>query len=319
MNTTMTDTTPSTSYNRRNFLAHVGASAAVVAATPLVASGVTTALLSAPNQADTAPKPKARPIGIEMYAVRTEQAKDLPNTLRTLKQIGYEAVEFYAPYMSWTLPYAKDVRTMLDDLGLRCYSTHNGITSLTPGDAMTKAIEINQILGARYIVLASPPFDHNTADEWKALCVKLVAASDVLRPHGLFAGLHNHDAEWAKLADGQRVMELIAAHTPADFMLQLDVGTCVKAGADPVAWIWANPGRIRSAHLKDWAPGTAEQEKSYRVLFGEGIAPWKQIVTALESTGGVEFYLMEQEGSRFSEFETAQRCLASWKKLRRSV
>ena len=37
---------------------------------------------------------------------------------------------------------------------------------------------------------------------------------------------------------------------------------------------------------------------------------------ALESVGGVEFYLMEQEGSRFSEFETAERCLASWKKLR---
>ena len=315
----MTDPKRSTHPSRRDFLLHAGASAALIAATPLIASGMTT--MSAHTEHDGAPmqQPKARPIGIEMYAVRTEQAKDLPNTLRTLKQIGYDAVEFYAPYMSWPLPYAKDVRTMLDDLGLRCYSTHNGITSLTPGDAMTKSIEINQILGARYIVLASPPFDHGTADEWKALCTTLVAAADALRPHGLRAGLHNHDAEWATLADGQRVMELIAANTPADFMLQLDVGTCVKAGADPVAWINANPGRIRSAHLKDWAPGTAAQEKSYRVLFGEGVAPWKRIVTALEATGGIEFYLMEQEGSRYSEFETARRCLANWKTLRRTV
>jgi hypothetical protein len=52
------------------------------------------------------------------------------------------------------------------------------------------------------------------------------------------------------------------------------------------------------------------------VLFGEGVAPWKEIIAAVESVGGVEFYLMEQEGSRFSEFETAERCLASWKKLR---
>ena len=315
----MTDPKRSTHPTRRDFLLHVGASAALIAATPLIASGMTT--MSPHTEHDAAPtqKPKGQPIGIEMYAVRTEQAKDLPNTLRTLKQIGYDAVEFFAPYMSWSLPYAKDVRTMLDDLGLRCYSTHNGITSLTPGDAMTKSIEINQILGARYIVLASPPFDHGTADEWKALCTTLVAAADAFRPHGLHAGLHNHDAEWATLADGQRVMELIAANTPADFMLQLDVGTCVKAGADPVAWINANPGRIRSAHLKDWAPGTATQEKSYRVLFGEGVAPWKAIVSALEATGGVEFYLMEQEGSRYSEFETARRCLANWKTLRRTV
>lgn len=317
--TSMTDRTRTTQYTRRDFLVRSGTSAALIAATPLVTSGMTAAFATTDSREDAAQKPKARPIGIEMYAVRNEQQKDLPNTLRTLKQIGYDAVEFFAPYMSWSLPQAKDVRTMLDDLGLRCYSTHNGITSLTPGDAMTKAIELNQILGARYIVLASPPFDHGTAEEWKALCTKLVAASDLLRPHGLFAGLHNHDAEWAKLGDGQRVMELIAANTPADFMLQLDVGTCVKAGADPVAWIKANPGRIRSAHLKDWAPGTDAQEKSYRVLFGEGVAPWKQIVSALESTGGVEFYLMEQEGSRYSEFDTARRCLASWKALRRKV
>ena len=311
--------TDPTSFTRRDFLVHTGASAALIAATPLITTGMTTAQASPVRTDAPVHKPKARPIGIEMYAVRTEQTKDLPNTLRTLRQIGYEAVEFYAPYMSWSVPYAKDVRTMLDDLGLRCYSTHNGITSLTPGDAMTTSIEINQILGARYIVLASPPFDHGTTDEWKALCTKLVAATDALRPHGLFAGLHNHAAEWATLADGQRVMELIAANTPADFMLQLDVGTCVQAGADPVAWIKANPGRIRSAHLKDWAPGTEAQEQSYRVLFGEGIAPWKQIVTALESTGGVEFYLMEQEGSRYNEFDTARRCLASWKTLRRRV
>jgi hypothetical protein len=33
------------------------------------------------------------------------------------------------------------------------------------------------------------------------------------------------------------------------------------------------------------------------------------------SLGGVE-YLIEQEGSRFSELETAERCLANWKRVR---
>ena len=60
----------------------------------------------------------------------------------------------------------------------------------------------------------------------------------------------------------------------------------------------------------------AADDKSYRVLFGEGSAPWKNIFAAAEKTGGVEFYLIEQEGSRFSSLETAERCLANYKKMR---
>ena len=94
------------------------------------------------------------------------------------------------------------------------------------------------------------------------------------------------------------------------------MGTCLAAGADPVAWVKANPGRIRSVHLKDWAPGQAADQKAYRVLFGEGVTSWKELIAALEATGGVEFYLMEQEGSRYPELETAERCLATWNKMR---
>ncbi len=106
-------------------------------------------------------------------------------------------------------------------------------------------------------------------------------------------------------------MEVLAQNTPKDFMLQFDVGTCVEAGSDPVAWIKANPGRIQSLHLKDWAA-----EGGYRVLFGEGACPWKAVFETAEAVGGVEFYLIEQEGSRFSSLETAQRCIDTYKKMR---
>jgi sugar phosphate isomerase/epimerase len=113
-------------------------------------------------------------------------------------------------------------------------------------------------------------------------------------------------------------MDVLAANTPKEFVLQFDVGTGVEAGADPVAWINANPGRIRTLHLKDWAPGVAADEKGYRVLFGDGVCPWKAILAAAEATGGVEFYLIEQEGSRYPEFETARRCLDAWKTMRKT-
>lgn len=243
--------------------------------------------------------------------------KDLPKTLREVSKIGYEVVEFYAPYFSWSLPYAKEVRSMMDDLGLRCYSTHNHIESFTPGETMGKAIELNQILGARQIIMASAPRSASGLDGWKNLCEQLTTAVEQLLPHGLTAGFHNHQSEWRVLPNSdQRVMDVIAANTPKEFVLQFDVGTCMEAGADPIAWIKANPGRIKCVHLKDWAPGSRSEEKGYRVLFGEGVSPWKEIFAALESGGGVEFYLIEQEGSRFPEFETAQRCLDTWRKVR---
>ena len=311
------DPASQTPSSRRRFLQWAATAPAALAARALLPGGLAAAARAAnAPAAPPAAAAKKRPIGTELYGVRDELKKDLPNTLRTVAKIGYQVVEFYSPYYGWTYPFAKDVRAQLDDLGLRCFSTHNGFESLLPGETMAKAIELNQILGARHIIMGSAPRTTHSADDWKRLCEHLTTAVEELRPHGLAAGFHNHHMEWLPLEGGPRVMDIIAANTPQEFILQFDVGTCLEAGADPIAWINAHPGRIKSLHLKDWAPGDKADEKGYRVLFGEGVAPWKEILAAAESAGGAEFYLMEQEGSRFSEFETAERCLAAWKKLR---
>jgi len=249
------------------------------------------------------------PVGLELYSVRNELAKDLPATVTAVAKMGYQVVEFYAPYYDWTEDHTKEVRKLLDDLGIRCNSTHNGPKSFSP-DGIQKAIDLNKILGAKFIVMASAG-DPKTLDGWKKVADTLTAASEKFRAAGLRAGYHNHQTEFQPL-QGRRPIEVIAANTPQDFMLQLDVGTCVEVGSDPVAWIKANPGRINSLHLKEWAPGG----RAYTVLFGEGVCPWTQIFEAAENGGGVEYYLIEQEGSRFSEIETAQRCLEAYKKLR---
>ncbi len=261
---------------------------------------------------------KRLPIGLELYSVRNELARDLPNTLKQVAGMGYEVVEFYSPYFKWEPSYAKQVRAQMDDLNLRCLSTHNGFESFADEQNLAHAIELNRILGARYIILASAP-ESKGVDGWKQLCEKLTGAVEKLKPLGLSSGYHNHQAEWAKLENGQRILEVIAANTPKEFALQLDVGTCEEAGADPVAWVKANPGRIKTMHLKEWAPSTQGQEKGYRVLFGEGITPWKELLSAAESVGGAEYFLIEQEGSRYSEFETAKRCLDTWKSMFRQA
>lgn len=256
--------------------------------------------------ADAANTPNI-PIGLELYSVRGELKKDTMGTLDGVAKMGYQVVEFFAPYYQWTPAYAKDVRKKLDDIGLRCNSTHNGPPSFSP-DGIGKALELNQILGARYIVMASAGKVVG-ADGWKKVADTLNAGNEKMKAQGIHAGYHNHGAEW-KVVDGKVPMEILAANTDHSIMLQFDVGTALEEGRDPIAWINSNPGRIRSLHLKEWS-----KEKGYKCLLGEGVGPWKKIFAAAQKTGGVEYYLIEQEGSEFPEMETAAKCLATYKLL----
>jgi sugar phosphate isomerase/epimerase len=250
------------------------------------------------------------PVGLELYSVRDELKKDPEGTVRSVAQMGYQCVEFYAPYFDWSEAQAKQMRKLLDDLGVRCYSTHNDEKYFS-ADNINRARDLNLILGTKYMVQAySDP--KPTLDAWKAVADRLNTAAVTLEASGLKPGYHNHDAEWRPI-DGIRPMEVLAKNTKPTIMLQLDVGTCIEGGVDPAAWIRANPGRIHSLHLKDWSSDPA---KGYKVLFGEGDAKWKDIFAAAESVGGVEYYLIEQEGSRFSELETARRCLQTYRNMR---
>src|SRR5579871_6104907 len=66
------------------------------------------------------------PVGLELYSVREALKKDPEGTVRGVAQMGYKAVEFYAPYFEWTDAQAKQMRKLMDDLGISCRSTHNG-------------------------------------------------------------------------------------------------------------------------------------------------------------------------------------------------
>ncbi len=74
--------------------------------------------------------------------------RDLPGTVTAVAKMGYEVVEFWAPYYQWTPAQAKDVRKLLDDLGIKCNSTHNSGEAVTP-EGLKKAIELNQIIGSK--------------------------------------------------------------------------------------------------------------------------------------------------------------------------
>ena len=259
--------------------------------------------------------------GMAVSSVAEEFGKDPLGTLRAVAKMGHQVVEFSTPrYLHWTTQQAKDVRKVLDDVGMPCHSTHNYGETLT-AEQLPKIIELNHIIGSKCVIASGNKMGElgegaeggkvpGGLDGFKRLADRLTVLSKKITAEGLQLGYHNHTFEFIPI-DGKIPMELVAANTPKEVLLQLDAGPCVQAKADPVAWIKANPGRIRSIHCKDWAPGPGN-----RVIFGEGVTPWREIFAAAESVGGTEDYLIEQLGSPAPDFEVARRSVENWKKLR---
>jgi len=275
-------------YTRRQFLA----SSAAAVSIPLVAA-----------------ETKHIPIGLELYSVRNELKKDLMGTVHDVARLGYECVEFYAPYFEWTADYAREVRAQLDGLGISCFSTHNDSEAFTEA-GLKKAIELNHILGSTHVVMAHPGKVVGI-DGWKRVADTLNHSIEPLRAAGMKPGYHNHEIEFNEL-EGKKPMDIIGS-TDKAVGIQVDVGGCMQGGGDPVAMIRKYPGRVFSLHCKEYS---TDPKKGFRVLIGEGNMPWKKILEAAEKTGGVQYYLIEQEGADIPPLETAAKCLANFKRIR---
>src|SRR5258707_13040613 len=114
---------------------------------------------------------KSVPAGLELYSVRDELKKDPEGTVRAVAQMGYQCVEFYAPYFEWTETQTKQMRKLLDDLGIRCYSTHNDETYFS-SEKINRPRDLNLILGCKYMVLVQA--DPKPApDGWKGVAAEL--------------------------------------------------------------------------------------------------------------------------------------------------
>ena len=71
---------------------------------------------------------KKIPVGLQLYSIREDCAKDLPKTLEAVAKIGYKGVEF-AGYHNRKAP---ELRKMLDDNGLVCCGTHTPLETIQP-------------------------------------------------------------------------------------------------------------------------------------------------------------------------------------------
>ena len=242
------------------------------------------------------------PIGVQLYSVGAAAKADLAGTLAGIKKMGYEAVEF-AGYFGME---AKALRQLLDDNGLKCCGTHIGVKTMV-GDALAQTVEFNQVLGNRNLVVPSLP-GGKTIDVWAKHAETFNEIAEKLKPHKMRVGYHNHTAEFQPV-EGQVPEDVFFGKANKEVIVQLDIGHCARAGADPVAYLKKFPGRVISVHVKDYAPANRA------ALVGEGGVEWPEVFEACETVAGTEWYIIEEESRAFKGLEGIERSLQNLKKL----
>ncbi|MBP8304691.1 MAG: sugar phosphate isomerase/epimerase [Phycisphaerae bacterium] len=242
------------------------------------------------------------PIGVQLYSVRADCAKDLPGTIAAVAEMGYEGVEF-AGYYDHT---ARDLRKILDDNGLRCCGTHTAMDTLSD-ENLEATIEFNQILGNRFLIV--PYLAADSRDAWLRYAERFNVLADKVKPHGMWVGYHSHAGDFNAL-DGQMPWDLLFGNTRSDVVMQIDTGNTMDGGGDPVAFLNRYPGRALTVHLKE------HSATNKRAILGEGDVEWQEVFTLCETTGRTQWYIIEEEKDAYPPLKAVEMCLQNYRRLR---
>jgi sugar phosphate isomerase/epimerase len=244
------------------------------------------------------------PIGLQLYSVREDCARDLPGTLDAVAKMGYVAVEF-AGYYGRT---AQELRKLLNDRGLKCCGTHTGFNTIL-GDELPRTIEFNQTLGNRFLIVPGlPEQNRSSRAAWLETAKLMNEAADRTAPAGMKVGYHNHGVEFQPM-DGELPWDTFFANTQPEVVMQLDFGNALHGGGNPIPYVERYPGRATTVHLKEYS---ATNDKA---LIGEGDVNWQQLFHLCETVGGTEWYIVEQESYAYPPIECVDKCLQNLRKM----
>lgn len=220
------------------------------------------------------------PIALQAYSLRDDASVDFPGTLKAIREIGYEAVEFAGYYGMGS----RELRGLLDDLGLRAVSSHVGYKELS--DDLDRQIDYCLEIGAKHLVC--PGYRAEDRDGWLEFADFLTAAAEQCEDAGITIGYHNHSHELGKI-DGEYILDMVFGAVRSDKVTaQLDLGWVLYAGVDPIACLRKYANRCPLIHVKDFDSNKAQTE------VGTGVLDLHGVVHACREAG-VEWLIIETE------------------------
>ena len=202
-------------------------------------------------------------IGLQLYSIRWQMEENMEETLKKVKEMGYECVEF-AGYFGRS---AEEIRAMLDKYGLECVSVH--LSSDVFLKDMEKEAQYMKTLGAKYYAIPWLNVENYKDEElYKKLIGNIKEMSAVLKKYGIQLCYHNHDFEFEKV-DGEYKLDRLYSDVPADLLsTQFDTCWVNVGGENPSNYIRKYNGRIEIIHLKDFVG--SKSENMYGLIGAEG-------------------------------------------------
>ncbi len=239
-------------------------------------------------------------VGLQLYSLRDETAKDFPGTIRKVAAMGYKAVEF-AGYGGMK---PQELSALIKDLGLEAYGAHVGSEKLEK--TLDQEIEMNLALGNKYMVCPYAPI--KTRDDTLRLADFLNGCNEKIRAAGMFLGYHNHAHEF-EVDGGEYLLDILLTNADPSIFAEFDVFWVAYAGVDPVKYISKYPNRQPLIHLKELASNGKDN-----VEIGTGALDFEKIIRTAHGLGTKRF-IVEQEEYTMPSLDSCKASLDALLKL----
>jgi len=242
------------------------------------------------------------PLGIQLYSLRNQLDKDVPGSLKLIRDAGYTDVETAGFYKMTPAEFKK----ALDKAGLKCTGMHSG----DDNRFRTKLDEIiaeAKVFKPAYVTSPWIQEEHRKdADGCKRIAAEFNEWGKKLQAAGFRFAFHNHDLEFKPLGSTTPMDILIQETDPKLVDFELDLFFVKKVGLTPADYLRKYPGRFKLVHLKDIAKGTpagfGEAPDNACVPLGEGQIDWPKTLAAATEVG-VKYWYVEDES------DTAPECI----------
>ncbi|MBE5819030.1 MAG: sugar phosphate isomerase/epimerase [Clostridiales bacterium] len=201
------------------------------------------------------------PIAVQLYSVRDAMAADFEGTLKQIKEMGYDGVEFAGLF-------GKDpayIKALCAELGLVPISAHVAYAEMMADIEGT--MSAYETIGCKFIVIPYMTEEYRPdGAEFDKACEDMKILGKAAKDHGLTLLYHNHDFEFVKLGDEYGI-DVMYNRVPA-CLLQTELDTCWVnvAGENPANFVLKYSGRAPVVHLKDFHMPAVKPEKMYALI-----------------------------------------------------
>ncbi len=253
-----------------------------------------------------------KPLGVQVYTVRSMMATKGAETLRTIAAIGYKEVEI-------NFDDAKKYAAVLKETGLKATGSHIQEDPKHQPQKFEEFIGQAKELGIRAIGIpyVAPARRKDPAEFWPRFIDGLNESGEMCRKTGLTFYYHHHNFEFDPKF---RAIDLMHEKLTKDVKLEIDCFWSSVAGTDPASLIDKWSGRIFALHLKDKAKDTPVSYDTDKVKHeeflevGAGSIDWSKVLKNAERAGVQHFYV-EQDYTPGDPIESLRKSYAYLRKV----